>query len=146
MWRELIRRFSSEAELSESAMESNVSNVERWLSQPLPGELRELLLEANGVIGTYGTDVIWTTERITTENEAFRSNPSFAELYSSSQDLLFFGDSGGGDQFAFDQNSDQSRIMVWDHETDERRQVADSLEQYLRRCFESDGEDWHRED
>ncbi|WP_455403079.1 SMI1/KNR4 family protein, partial [Streptomyces bambusae] len=83
------------------------------------------------VTDEYGTDLVWSAERIVDENAAFRANPSFAELYASFDSMLFFGDNGGGDQFAFFCNPDRSEVVVWDHETDERRVVAESLERYV---------------
>jgi hypothetical protein len=34
-------------------------------------------------------------------------------------------------------------VFVWNHETDERKRVAGSLEDYLRRRAASDGDDWY---
>ena len=48
--------------------------------------------------------------------------------------LLFFGDAGNGDQFAYAIHEAQVRrndIFAWDHETDSRTWVAPSLERYL---------------
>jgi hypothetical protein len=53
--------------------------------------------------------------------------------------LLFFGDHGGGDQFAFAGD----RVVVWEHETDARREVADGLRDYLTRSLTSGGEGWY---
>ncbi|MER7394866.1 SMI1/KNR4 family protein [Streptomyces sp. NPDC000151] len=74
----------------------------------------------------------------------FRETLPFAELYEPFGDLVFFGDNGGGDQFALRRGSADGPIVVWDHETDSRTVVAETLQEYLVRAFESDGEDWYR--
>lgn len=53
--------------------------------------------------------------------------------------LLFFGDAGNGDQFAYavcDGEIRRPDIFVWDHETDSRSRIARSLESYLERTIE----------
>lgn len=142
MWHELILRLAPEVEAADPAPVSAVDAIESGLGQGIPEDLRALLLEFNGALDIYGTDIVWTAERILEDNSAFRGNPAFVDLYSSFDDMVFFGDNGGGDQFAFTRGRDG--VFVWDHETDERYRVADSLEQYLVSCLESDGEDWYR--
>ncbi|MCQ8770605.1 SMI1/KNR4 family protein [Streptomyces telluris] len=137
--------MNPEGETSPAASRSAVDAIEGILRQNVPGDLEGLLLEVNGVMDKFGTDLVWSAERIVDDNSAFRVNPSFAELYASFDSLLFFGDNGGGDQFAFFRNPDRSEVVVWDHETDERRVVAETLEQYVVRCLESGGEDWYRD-
>jgi hypothetical protein len=58
---------------------------------------------------------------------------------------LFFGDNGGGDQFAFVLRDDRRDIFVWNHETDSRHWVAGHLEDYLTHALPA-GEDWYRKD
>ncbi|MDH6130500.1 SMI1/KNR4 family protein [Kitasatospora sp. GP82] len=67
----------------------------------LPAGLRQLLLESNGIIGQTSVDTVWAIEQIVEQNLYFRSDGSFARLYMPFDALLFFGDNGGGDQFAF---------------------------------------------
>lgn len=57
--------------------------------------------------------------------------------------LVFFGDNGGGDQFAFARLPDRPDVFVWEHETDSRYVVAGSLAQYVTLSLESGGEDWY---
>jgi hypothetical protein len=48
--------------------------------------------------------------------------------------LLFFGDAGNGDQFAFtivDGAVRRRKVFAWDHEDDSRTWVAPSLDKYL---------------
>lgn len=145
MWRELVESRSDEAELNAPAGEDDLAGVERTVNQPLPADLRSFLLESNGVSDEYGTELVWPTATIIRTNVEFRQNPSFAELYQPFDDLLFFGENGGGDQFAVRPDSGSGAIYVWNHETDERTQIAERLEDFLIRSLEADGEDWYRE-
>ncbi|MFC8130073.1 SMI1/KNR4 family protein [Streptomyces sp. NPDC057302] len=58
--------------------------------------------------------------------------------------LLFFGDNGGGDQFAFVRTPERDDIFAWDHGTDSRKWIAPHLESFLRDALGSAGEDWYR--
>jgi hypothetical protein len=56
---------------------------------------------------------------------------------------MFFGDNGGGNQFAFVPGEAKAGVLVWEHETDDRRQVADDLADHLRQALTSDGDEWY---
>ncbi|QKV95686.1 SMI1/KNR4 family protein [Streptomyces sp. NA02950] len=144
MWRDRITRWIDEIDLGEPASEFDIRSAEDRLGHPLPGNLRELLTEFNGLADAYGTDIVWSVQQIAESNLEFRSNQSFVELYAPFDSLLFFGDNGAGDQFAFNCDSADGHVLVWDHETDDRSVVAKSLEAYVVRTLESDGEDWYR--
>ncbi|BAU85302.1 SMI1/KNR4 family protein [Streptomyces laurentii] len=45
--------------------------------------------------------------------------------------LLFFGEAGNGDLFAFLARIDRPDVVVWNHELDSRTWVAPSLTTYL---------------
>ncbi|GAA4079185.1 SMI1/KNR4 family protein [Streptomyces shaanxiensis] len=143
MWREIASEFQN-IELQGPADEKSLNLIERQLDQIVPQSLRELLLETDGIAGRYGTDVIWSAGRILGDNLAFRNDEQFRSLYQPFDDLMFFGDNGGGDQFAFVRSRERDEIFVWDHETDSRIWVSGSLEHYLRKAIGSDGEDWYR--
>jgi hypothetical protein len=89
--------------------------------------------------------VVWDSNRIARDNSEFRSRPDFASLYEPFDDLMFFGDNGGGDQFALKVEGSEHRVFVWEHETDGRRKVANSLRDYLERRLAADGDDWYSE-
>lgn len=76
-------------------------------------------------------------DRIVEVNLMFRQNANFRELYMPFDHLLFFGDAGNGDQFAFPIQSDglihRLDVFVWNHEDDSRSWVARSLKDYLDR-------------
>jgi hypothetical protein len=144
MWREQILEVMADAEFAEPATNEALAEVERVLGQPLPEDLAFLLRECNGVRGYYGTDVVWSAERVVEENASFRASADFAELYMPFEPLMFFGDNGGGDQFAFVGVPLRGDVFVWDHETDGRSWAANGLADYLRRALENSG-DWWRD-
>jgi hypothetical protein len=142
-WRELIGTFPSA--LSRGPAEPQaLARTEHLLELALPTELNALLLESDGLLDEYGTEVVWPTERILRDNLAFRSDDQYRSLYLPFDSLLFFGDNGGGDQFAFTCRPPGEGVLVWDHETDERTLVSPTLESFVRSALASDGEDWYR--
>jgi hypothetical protein len=143
MWREIVEAFPS-AELRNPVDSGTLDRIESALGQPLPDDLRSFLLESEGLVDEYGTDVIWSAERVLNDNLSFRNDEQYKSLYMAFDSLIFFGDNGGGDQFAFVQRPERNDVFVWDHETDSRNLVAPSLEHFVRRALESDGEDWYR--
>jgi hypothetical protein len=133
-WRALVRRLTAECEFSPPGTAQQFSAAERALGVALPGDLRDLLQESNGIAGQYGLGLVWPIERIEADNLGFRSNADYRELYMPFDHLLFFADAGNGDQFAYAVLAGEVRrddIFVWNHEDDSRTWVAPSLERYL---------------
>ncbi|MFC7330981.1 SMI1/KNR4 family protein [Marinactinospora rubrisoli] len=143
VWRELIADLSPETDLPGPADEAAIAEVEKVLALPLPFELAALLREVNGVHNTYGDAVVWPAERLVEDNLAMRAEPDYLELYAPFDHLIFFGDSDMGPQFAYVHTDYGPGIIVWDHETDQRRLVSVSLRDYLFRCF-TQGNGWFR--
>ncbi|MFI2372968.1 SMI1/KNR4 family protein [Streptomyces sp. NPDC018833] len=143
MWRELIRELAPDAGLGAPAERGALRAAEEALGRPLPSALSELLGECDGIVGPDGLDVVWELDRIRRDNLAFRTEPAFAELYMPFEPLVFFGDNGGGDQFAFVRTPPRDDVFVWDHETDGRGWAANGLRDYLRRALTEAG-DWYR--
>lgn len=141
MWTELITGLYPEAELAAPASGALLDEAARRLG--LPADLRALLNETDGVLGEWSVDVVWSAGRILADNEAFRTDEDFAELYAPFDGLLFFGDNGGGDQFAVVPGAPGEGVLVWEHETDTRRKVADDLADHLRRVLTADGDEWY---
>jgi hypothetical protein len=121
-----------------------VAEAVRRLGDTLPGELRGLLAETDGIVGRSGVDTVWPIERIVEQNLLFRTDASFAQLYMPFDALLFFGDNGGGDRFAFVRRPERPDIFVWEHESDSRRWVANDLKDYLGRSLAQGGDDWYQ--
>ena len=142
-WRDVVLAVLPTAEVTGGAPEELLAAARERLGQPLPEDLAGLLRETDGVRGDYGLDAIWPVERIVRDNLDFRAYADFKELYAPFDDLLFFGDNGGGDQFAYRPGDPAGAILVWDHETDERRPVATNLADYLTRILTADGDEWY---
>jgi cell wall assembly regulator SMI1 len=146
VWIELAVAAYPQAELAPPASTEAISDIEQRLGVSVPVDLRALLSETDGVLGEYSLDVVWTAKRIADDNARFRADASFADLYQPFDGLLFFGDNGGGDQFAFMTDDLGAGVVVWEHETDVRRKVADDLADYLRQILTSDGDEWYVDD
>ncbi len=86
-------------------------------------------------------DTVWPIHQIVESNLLFWSDQRFAQLYMTFDAFLFFGDNGGGDQFAFVQKPERPDIFVWEHESDSRRWVANNLQDYLGRSLQAGGDD-----
>jgi cell wall assembly regulator SMI1 len=145
VWVELAVSAYPQAGLAPPASIEAIGDLERRLGVSVPADLRGLLSETDGVLGEF-EDVVWTAKRIADGNALFRADDSFAELYQPFDGLLFFGDNGGGDQFAFMTDDPRAGVVVWEHETDIRRKVADDLADYLRQILSSDGDEWYVND
>jgi hypothetical protein len=134
MWREFIRGLTPECEFSEPATSIRIRNAESKLGLPLPSDLRDFFRESDGVLGQFGLGVVWSLDRVVSDNLSFRKNSDFSELYMPFDHLLFFADAGNGDQFAFPIKGGavtQHDVYAWDHENDSRTWVASSLKQYV---------------
>lgn len=133
-WKQLVEQFSPSVTCHAAASESQLAAAESDLSIRFPNELRSCLLESNGIDGEYSLALVWPLERIVEDNKQFRGNSDFSELYMPFDSLLFFGDAGNGDQFAFAIVGGQIRrsdVFVWNHEDDSRSWVAPSLAKFL---------------
>ncbi|WP_043262669.1 SMI1/KNR4 family protein [Streptomyces sp. CT34] len=144
MWKHVALEVFPEAGFREPTEASQLTEAETRLGRTLPEELKQLLLESDGVIGPTHVDTVWTIDQIVEQNLLFWSDESFAQLYMPFDALLFFGDDGGGDQFAFVQKPQRPDVFVWEHETDSRRWVANNLQDFLRRSLRAGGDDWYR--
>ncbi|MFJ9788384.1 SMI1/KNR4 family protein [Streptomyces globosus] len=143
MWLEIAGEYDG-AEARPPAPPARLDRLEAALGQYPPKPLRDLLLETDGVSDGHGTCVVWGVDQIVEVNLAFRSDASFRSLYMPFEPLMFFGESGGGDQFAFVRSPARDDVFVWDHETDSRLWIAPGLESFLRSALTHAGEDWYR--
>lgn len=123
MWKELITRLATGCEFSTPASEKSIHAAEKRLSIEFPEDLRALLLESDGVSTRYGLGLVWSVEDIVLNNVTFRTNADFPGLYMPFDHLLFFGDEGGGDQYAYRILAGGVRsdgVFQWRHESDSR--------------------------
>lgn len=133
-WRARIAPLDPTVTFLPAAKASQIESCEKSLGVALPESLRELLTQSNGIEGEFGLGLVWPVERLERDNLYFRSSSNFAECYMNFDCLLFFGDAGNGDQFAFQIQAGEVRrpdVFVWNHEDDSRTWVASSLDSYL---------------
>ncbi|MEU3748310.1 MULTISPECIES: SMI1/KNR4 family protein [Streptomyces] len=143
MWKEAAVEALPDVEFRAPVDAAALAEAERRLGRGLPTQLTALLMETDGIVGGYRKDVVWSLDRIVEQNLLFWSPDTFPGLYMPFDPLLFFGDNGGGDQFAFVLTPERPDIFVWDHEDDSRLWAANELEDYLHRSL-SGGGDWYR--
>ncbi|MGW3625473.1 SMI1/KNR4 family protein [Streptomyces sp. NPDC000880] len=143
MWKEAAAGALPDVEFRAPVDATALAEAERRLGRSLPSQLTALLMETDGIVDEYGTDVVWSLDRIVEQNLLFWSPDTFPGLYMPFDPLLFFGDNGGGDQFAFVLTTERPNIFVWDHENDSRLWAAREMEDYLHRSLAGDG-DWYR--
>ena len=134
-WREIVRRALPGVRLARRASSHALAAAESALSLSLPRELSSLLRETNGVGSGTGAALIWSVADLVSRNREFRDTPLDAESYGPFDSLLFVGEEGNGDLFAYDTKREGSpgsaAIVRWDHETDERLPIAEGLVQYF---------------
>lgn len=146
MWKDLIGGLYADAEFAPPASGTEIDQIERQLGQLVPDELRDLLRHTNGVHAEWGSGLVWPVREIIDQNVMFRRDAEFAELYTPFDQLMFFGDNGGGDQFGYVPlpSGHSTGVYVWDHESDDRKWVAGSLTSYLQRRAGAEGDDWYK--
>jgi len=112
-----------------------IAGAERKVGIAFPQDLMNALQESDGIVGKYELALVWPLERIVKDNLTFRNNAEFASLYMPFDHLLFFGDAGNGDQFAYSVarsgRIEDPDIFVWDHENCSRKWAAPNLAKYL---------------
>ena len=135
MWREMIIGWNVGCTFSDPATSSEIDDLEKTFGIQIPEHLKELLLESNGITGTYGLDVVWSTAGIKGQNLDMRHDKDFQDMFMPFDHLLFFGSNGAGDYYGYPISAAQtisgSEIFCWYHENDDRIVAAFSLEAYL---------------
>jgi hypothetical protein len=131
MWIELVSSLPGPTTFQPPASEQSLQRCATALGHELPADLAALLRESDGIEGEYGAGLVWSAERIASENVALRTDTQFASLYMPFDPLLFFADAGNGDLFALLPGLRRPDVFVWDHEDDSRTWVAPSLAKYL---------------
>ncbi len=80
MWIEVVANLTDTAGFQPPASESSLIRCATVLGHPLPTDLAALLRESNGIKGEYGDGLIWSAERIASENQRFREDTDLATL------------------------------------------------------------------
>jgi SMI1 / KNR4 family (SUKH-1) len=138
VWRARFQRLDDKCRFSDAASDEEIEAVQKALGIALPDELVALLSETDGVADKHGGWFIWSCKQIRDDNLRFRSHPDFRELYMPFDSLVFFGDAGNGDQFAFPvcgQTIPRRDVFAWNHENDSRTWVAPDLEKFVEWWF-----------
>lgn len=133
MWRQLIAQLYPDVIFHPPATPQELAEVEAALDTALPTELAQLLLETNGVEYASGIGLVWPTGDIAWRNLDMRRTRD-ARLYTPFDNLLFFADSGDGQQFAFRLEAGTTLgadVVWWAPISDDRTHVASSLREYI---------------
>lgn len=134
-WKNIVIAHDSSAQFNIAADEPTILDAERMLAVRFPSDLRSFYLESDGVKADYGSEVVWTLSNLISLNREFRVSAEFRKLYMPFDHLLFFGDDGGGDQFALSIHADgvihKCDVYRWEHETDARSWFASGFKQFL---------------
>ncbi|MGW2444518.1 SMI1/KNR4 family protein [Streptomyces sp. NPDC001675] len=131
MWTEAVAALPDTVVFHSPASESSLIRCTTILGHTLPTGLAALLRACNGIETEDGDELIWSAERIASENQNLREDAELARLYMPFDPLLFFADAGNGDQFALLSRIGRPDVFVWNHEDDSRTWVAPSLAKYL---------------
>lgn len=138
MWIEFMKDFSDRCGFVIPAGNPAINDAEKSLGVVFHADLKAALLESNGISAEYGIRLLWNIDRIKSDNIAFRTNPDFKDLYMPFDNLLFFGDAGNGNQFAYSIQNGRIRnndIFVWNHENDSRTWTAPDLKTFFEWCL-----------
>lgn len=143
MWREQIDGLTTTASFGEPASDAAIAAIATSLGQPVPDDLASILRELGTVLDEYGADIVWTADKIVSENQDFRTYPDYKQLYMPFEPLMFIGDTGDGSRFAYIRQPVRPQIYVWDHESDGRWFAANDMADLLRRHFTAESDDWY---
>jgi hypothetical protein len=125
------------------AFNEDITAIELQLHAKLPTELHSLLRETNGILELMKIDVrdwfeniwlLWSVERIISDNLAFRRESAQGLYEGPFQDLLVFSNAGtDGILFAHPvtQGQVRSEVVAWYPPEVELRQIASSLKEFL---------------
>jgi hypothetical protein len=139
MWTAWLRGLDSLGDtvsLSEPVNIDALADAEERLGLMLPDDLRSLLHESDGINGAGRGEPVWPVERIAEENLLLRSAGSTPALPDGADDdLLFFGDAGQGQLFAYELDSggevSDPDVFVWQAGSGEAVWIASDLQSLL---------------
>jgi hypothetical protein len=121
-----------------------IADAEFRLNATLPGSLRTLLLESNGIMGMMAMDsgdwfeehwLIWTVAEVVKQNLWYRSASAKETYERDFSKVVFFADAGSdGILFGFPVTEGQAcapNIVVWYPIEDEIQDIASSVEDFI---------------
>ncbi|MFJ6900700.1 SMI1/KNR4 family protein [Streptomyces hokutonensis] len=141
MWLQWIEELQESVQYAPPATSEDLDQAARTLGRPLPDDLVFLLQETNG-LSNQGVDIVWSIQRIVRDNIAFRSDTTLLQQFMSFDPLLFFGDNGDDDAFAFVQLPQRLDVFFWNRATDGRSWAANSLRSYVEQALTDSG-NWY---
>lgn len=115
------------------ATAKSIMEVYGYLHSPLPPALEQFWGVADGLRFEVNT-LVFSTAGFIAENRRIRNLPDRMPF----EGLFFIGAMGDGDMFAMRRTSaDQwnPSVMIWEHETDRRYEVAESLVEYVAKMI-----------
>ena len=140
-WLRTIDDFGVVVELAEPADAATIDACEDKLGLDLPDDLRSLLLETDGLADDAGGEPVWPVERIVEENLELGRDGDTPALPEGAEDgLLFFGDTGGDDLFAYRLGEGRPDVYLWVAGGNESRWVASDLRSMLDAWFRESGD------
>ena len=134
------RKYGEDIKPRPPASEAQITEAEARLGTRFPKELRAMLLEMDG-----DCDFLLSLEEIIEYNEAMSS-----ERFAGAKPLFVATDGAGGlyGYAVKDGGAESSKLVFWDHETDEisdcEGAAADSLYELIKQFYDvSFGEFWN---
>lgn len=134
MFRELIENEAENNKYikpQKGASPAEIKSAEKKLRISFPNELKTLLTEMNG-----DKYLFFSAEEIAERNTEVRD--ILGECYEDLDKLLFFACNGCGDYYSYvisDGSIKETEIIRWEHETNERIPVANSLTEVIEKYF-----------
>jgi hypothetical protein len=139
VWTSWLQGFddSVEIRLADPAEALVLAKTEHDLGLALPEDLRSLLAETDGIADASDVELVWAAERIAEENVGLRRGES-GIVPRGGGDLLFFGDPGTEDVFAYrirDGVVTEPDVYLWAHLSSAARWIASDLQALLDAWF-----------
>lgn len=115
------------------ASTESLMEVYGYLRSPLPARLEHFWEVADGLRFDFDS-LVFSTTQFVKENQRMRTLPNCMPF----DGMYFIGSLGDGDMFAMGRPTRgewNPAVMIWEHETDRRYEVADSLIEYVAKMI-----------
>jgi SMI1/KNR4 family protein SUKH-1 len=107
--------------------------AQQFMESAPPRDLDRFWQIANGLVFDVDT-IVFSTEQFIEENKRVRTLKSYMPFTG----LFFISSLGDGDMFALGRTVDGewlNSVMIWEHETDRRYEVAESFQEYVAKLL-----------